>query len=70
MVKNAPYGDNHRHGAKNHTFRHLLEKPFFLSFPQSLNGNPEGSVVKKEMNSLIRRRIRSRLKGEEGEVSS
>jgi len=46
MAKNAPYGDNHRHGAKNHAFCHLLEKPFFLSFPQSLSGNPEGVAVK------------------------
>jgi|GEM_PF-6845117 len=30
--------------------------PSFLSFPQSLSGNPEGVVIK--MNLLIKRRIR------------
>ena len=63
MVKNAPYGDNHRHGAKNHAFCHLLEKPFFLSFPQALSGNPEGVAVKKEMNLSTRKPIKSRLNG-------
>lgn len=42
MVKNAPYGDNHRHGAALYrAFCHHTKIPSFLSFPQSLSGNPE-----------------------------
>jgi hypothetical protein len=42
MAKNAPYGDNRRQGeARGRAFCHDRKYTSFLSFPQSLSGNPD-----------------------------